>query len=138
MRWSDIPTDPSDRTLRQFAGLWLGLFGAAALWQGAVRGHFATAAVFAILALTVGPIGLACPRLMRPIYVGMMILTFPIGWVVSQIVLLIIFCLVFTPVALVFRMIGRDVLQRRWRSDLASYWTPKPASDDPRSYFRQF
>ena len=33
MQWSDIPFDPSRKTLRQFAGLWLVFFGGMALWQ---------------------------------------------------------------------------------------------------------
>jgi len=45
---------------------------------------------------------------------------------------------VFTPVALVFRLIGRDALSRRRRPDLDSYWQPKPPAAGPRSYFKQF
>jgi hypothetical protein len=138
VRWSDIPFDPGTRTLRKFAGLWLCLFSLMALWQEFGRERHTIAAILAILALTVGPIGLVSPRLVRPIYVGLIVFTFPIGWTVSQIILLIIFFLIFTPVALIFRMLGRDVLHRGWNSGRGSYWTPKPSSNDPRSYFRQF
>ena len=51
-------------------------------------------------------------------------------------VLLLLYGLLFTPIALFFRMTGRDVLDRR-RPATASYWKPKPAARDKRAYFRQ-
>jgi hypothetical protein len=138
VRWSDIPTDPTPRTLRQFAALWLGLLGTMALWQWLARDRQALAALLAVLAIGVGSIGLVSPERVRLVYVGLIVATFPIGWVVSQLVLLVVFSLVFTPVSLVFRLIGRDVLGRGWVRDRASYWTPKPAPASVRDYFRQF
>ena len=44
----------------------------------------------------------------------------------------------FTPIGLVFRLIGRDPLQRARRPGSESYWTPKPAPADLRRYFKQF
>jgi hypothetical protein len=71
------------------------------------------------------------------IYTGWMIAAFPIGWTVSQIMLVILYFVVFTPVALVFRAIRRDPLQLRRRS-VASYWTAKPPAAKAEDYFRQF
>jgi hypothetical protein len=138
MRWSDIPFDPSRATLRQFAGLWLVFFGGLALWQGLVRGQTGLATLCAVLALTIGPLGLIRPGWIRPIYVGWMILAFPIGWSVSQVMLALMFYGLFTPIGLVFRLLGRDPLHRTRRPGVESYWTPKPAPAGPKSYFRQF
>lgn len=138
MRWSDIPFDPPRATLRQFAGLWLVFFGGLALWQGLVRAQTGLATICAALALTIGPIGLIRPGWIRPIYVGWMVLAFPIGWTVSQVMLALMFYGLFTPIGLVFRLVGRDALHRARRPGVESYWTPKPAPAGPRSYFRQF
>ena len=138
MRWADIPFHPTRATLRQFAGLWLTFFGGLALWQGLVRGHTDLASFFAVLALTLGPLGLIRPGWMRPIYVGWMVLAFPIGWTISQVMLALMFYGLFTPIALVFRLIGRDPLHRARRPGVESYWTPKPAPADLRGYFKQF
>ena len=43
---------------------------------------------------------------------------------------------IFTPMALVFRLIGRDALARR-RVNAQTYWAPKAAPTDVKSYFRQ-
>jgi hypothetical protein len=138
MQWSDIQFRPPVKTLRQFAGLWLACFGGLAAWEGLARGHTALAAAFAALALTVGPLGLIRPQLVRPIYVAWMILAFPIGWTISQVIVALVFYGLFTPIALVFRLIGRDPLHRARRPGLETYWTPKPTATDPRRYFRQF
>src|SRR5690349_12757913 len=97
MNWSDVPRDPSPRVLRQFAGLWLVFFGGAAVWQGVVRGRGELAAVLAVAAVTVGAAGLLKPRLVRPIFTGWMLLVFPVNWLVSHLVLGLIYYGLFTP-----------------------------------------
>jgi hypothetical protein len=138
MRWSDIPFHPLRRTLRQFAGLWLVAFGGLALWQALARGQTAVAGILAVLALTIGPLGLARPEWVRWIYVGWMVLAFPIGWTVSQITLMVMFFGLITPIGLVFRLAGRDPLHRACRAERKSYWAPKPAPSDLGRYFKQF
>src|SRR5687768_15424031 len=138
MRWSDIQLDPPAKTLRQFAGLWLLFFLILSAWQGFLRDHWLAALIFAGLALTVGPIGLVWPRMVRHIFIVWMVLAFPIGWIVSHLMLGLLFYGVFTPVALLFKMIGRDALLRRPSRDRKTYWLPKSAPSTLRSYYRQF
>jgi hypothetical protein len=137
MHWSDLNRNPSPRTLRQFAALCLVIFGGLALWQALGRGNSTAAMLWAALALGLGPVGLVWPQSLTWVYIGAMIATFPIGWVVSRVILALFFYVIITPVAAVFRLIGRDALRRRPRSELATYWLPKPAATDFRSYFRQ-
>jgi hypothetical protein len=138
MRWSDIQFDPPRRTLRQFAWLWLAFFGAMALWQTLVKAHIVLGLTLTALALIVGSLGSARPETVRFIYVGWMVLAFPIGWTVSQVMLALMFFGLFMPFGLVFRVIGRDPLQRTRRSDRKSYWEPKPIPTDLTRYFKQF
>ena len=88
--------------------------------------------------LTVGPVGIIWPQALRPIFVAWMVLAFPIGWTMSQVILGLMFYGVFTPIALIFRIIGRDPLQRARPQGVTSYWTPKATPADPRRYFKQF
>lgn len=138
MRWSDIPFSPPERMLRQFAGLWLAFFGGLALWQGLAQGRAGLGLGLAALALAVGVLGLVRPRAIRPVFVGWMVLAFPIGWLISHTLLAVVFFGLFAPLGLAFRLFGRDVLALRPRADLATYWQPKPAPADVRRYFRQF
>ncbi len=136
MQWSDIQFSPTERTLRQFAGLCLLVFGLLAIFETIVRHRSGLALVYGFVALVVGPLGLFRPQAVRPIYVGWSVLAFPIGWVVSSTILALLFYGMFTPLALVFRAFGRDVLARR-HPDVRTYWTPKPAARNLRDYFRQ-
>ena len=138
MQWSDLPLNPSTRTLRQFAGLWILFMGGLALWQYTVHARTGLAGVLAVLAVTVGPVGLAFPRLIKPVFVTWLTLAFPIGWVVSRIILMILFWGVITPIAVVMRLSGRDVLGLRRQPGTTTYWTTKERPLAVRSYFRQF
>ena len=137
MQWADVPLNPSTRMLRQFAALWMLVFGGLAAWNGAFHGDSTTAFVLAIVAGVGGPLGLAAPRAIRPVFVAWMVVAFPIGWVVSRLALLLLFFGVVTPVALVFRMTGRDALGLKRRPGAGTYWTRKPGAPDVASYFRQ-
>jgi len=137
MQWSDIDFRPQTRTLRQFAVLWLVFFGGLAVWEVAGRGHAVSGTVLGLLAVTLPTLGWLRPQWLRPVYVGWMVLAFPIGWVVSRVVLAALFYVVFVPLGLVFRVAGRDPLQRRRRA-VETYWAEKPAVNDARRYFKQF
>jgi len=138
MQWSDISFSPPTRTLRQFAGLWLCFLGLAAVVQGVFRHNLALMAVFATLAVVIGLSGLLVPSTIRPIYVGSMILAFPIGWTVNKIILACMFYGIFTPMSVLFRVIGRDSLSRRRRPAEETYWSAKSQPTDPSRYFHPF
>lgn len=78
------------------------------------------------------------PRLRRPLYVGMSVAVYPIGWLLSHIILLTVFLLVVTPIAALLRVRGNDPLQRRFDPAVPSYWVPRHPAGDVRRYFQQF
>src|SRR5262245_19424406 len=103
MHWSDINFAPPQRVLRQFAGLWLIFFGLLACWQGFLEDNLSLALAFAAAAALVGALGLVRPQAVRPIFVGWMVLAFPIGWTISHLLLALLFYGLFTPLGLLFR-----------------------------------
>ena len=134
----DINFHPTDRMLRQFAGAWLVAFSGLAATQWLMRAHPRTAAALFGAALIVGVAGLLRPRAVRWLFVAATIAAFPIGWVVSQVMLLVLFVGVITPVALLFKLQGRDRLTRRRPEHQATYWKPKATTADMRRYLRQY
>jgi hypothetical protein len=138
MTWSDIPLRPTTRALRQFAAAWLVFFLALGSHQCLVRKHPVVGLVLMALALVIGLLGLIKPNAVRWLFVGWMVAAFPIGWLISLLMLLLMFYCVITPVALVFRMRGRDLLRRRRAPSGNTFWLPKDTPDDVRSYFRQY
>jgi hypothetical protein len=126
----------SRRLLRQFAALWL-LFCGGLAWLEYAHERWVTALIVAVLGLAFGPLGLCRPQAIRPLYVVLTTITYPIGWVVSQVLLTVLYYGVFTPLGWGYRLLGRDVLRRRPRPDQRSWWTPKNLPADITSYFRQ-
>ena len=55
----------------------------------------------------------------------------------THVMLAVIFYCLFTPVAVLFKLLGRDVLGRRLQPAQETYWATKPQAKDVRSYFRQ-
>jgi hypothetical protein len=82
-------------------------------------------------------LSVVAPRYVRPVFIVASVVTYPIGLVVGELMLLVIYFSVFTPVAVVFRLIGRDALERKIDRGAATYWRVKERRGDAASYFRQ-
>ncbi len=136
MQWSDVIAVPSRKILREFSGLWLIFFTGLAGWRVWHGNTGRVTVALAVVGVVLGVIGLLQPRVMRPIYTGWMIVAFPIGWVVSRVMIAVMFFGIITPFAYVFRMMGRDALRLR-RPQTTSHWLPKAATSKVEDYFRQ-
>src|SRR5436305_6040462 len=117
--------ETTPRTLRQFAVAWLIFVSAIGAQQYFARGRHVVGTVCFVAAVVFGMSGLIKPPLIRWLFVLLTTVAFPIGWLVSQLMLAAMFYLVLTPIALIFRLMGRDVLQRKRDSNRSSFWLPK-------------
>jgi len=135
----ETPSKVSITTLRQFAGLCVGIFGLlfALSWYRHDGVPTLTAWILVAIAALVGLPGLIYPSLIRPVYLGLMVVTRPIGHVMSLVILGLIYYGFLTPLAVAFRLAGRDLLVEP-RRRVASYWTSKLQPSDPRRYLRQY
>ncbi len=96
------------------------------------------AIVLATLGVLCGLLGVAAPKLLKPLFVGMSIIALPIGYVVSHTLLILLYYLVITPIALIFKLIGRDSMHRKLDRDAETYWIERTTPADAKRYFRQF
>ena len=129
---------PSRRELFIFGAMFaafFGLIGGLVLWKSqtltAAYVIWSIAAFITILFFAVRPIR-------KPIYLGWIYLAYPIGWVVSHTAMAVIYYLVFTPIGLIMRLLGRDPMERRLDRSAASYWVEHDPATEPGRYFRQF
>lgn len=136
MKLIRLNTDPSPKDLRLFAVLWLLFVGCAGFlaWR---RGAVGLAAALWVAAGGIGALGLAWPRAVRGVYLGAVLVAFPIGFVVSHLILGGVYFLVITPVGLCARLCGYDPLERRFDRARKSYWRVREPGRPPASYFRQ-
>ncbi len=139
MKWSEKHTNPDLKTLQQFGGLSFAFLSYGAYVQGYVKHQPNLAITLAALAVVMGVLALVKPAFIKPIFVGAMVVTFPIGFVVSKVLLGLIYYGLITPIALVFRVIGRDELfLKDKRATATTYWLPKVISTDSKRYFRMY
>lgn len=134
-----VDWNPPVRHLKQFAGIW---FPAFAAFLGAILLYrFELPAAAITLWGVAGVLSLAgffYPPLMRWVWIAVMLVTFPIGWVISHVLMAAIFYLLFTPVGFIMRIAGYDPMHRRFEPNASSYWVERRQTEDTSRYFRQF
>jgi hypothetical protein len=143
----DLNLRPGRDTLRTFGFVALiafGLLGGLVVWKRALVGiHLGQASLrVAFVLWGIGAVSallsLTAPTLNRYLYVGLTLLTFPIGFILSHVLLAIVFYLVITPVGLVMRLLGRDPLQRKFNPEASTYWVDHAEPKSVEEYFRQY
>jgi len=83
--------------------------------------------------------GLFLEPALRPVYAGWMKFAHVLGWVNTRLLLGLFFYLVLTPVALVLRLGGKDLLDQRLDRSARSYWVKRtPVELDQERYERLF
>ncbi|MBI3865315.1 MAG: hypothetical protein HY290_25860 [Planctomycetia bacterium] len=143
MKLIDLNRNPTNTQLRQF-GLACLVFLPLIGWLTTGRPLTLEAANVPLLAglaafgLVVTIVALVWPRAVKPLFIGASLAAFPIGLVVGELAMLLVFFLVFTPMALIFRLIGRDALQRKVDRQAKSYWQPKAQPKGAASYYRLY
>ncbi|HVL97731.1 MAG TPA: SxtJ family membrane protein [Egibacteraceae bacterium] len=80
----------------------------------------------------------AVPAWRRPIYMGWMRGTYPLGWLMTHVILSAVHLIVMAPIALLMRVLRIDPLQRRWDPAARTYWVSRDREPDVASYFRQY
>ncbi len=77
------------------------------------------------------------PSAFLPLYVVLTVVTFPIGFVLSHVLIATIFFVLITPFALVMRLLGRDQMTRQIDRTTITYWS-KRTEAKPKRYLRQY
>jgi hypothetical protein len=133
----EINWQPNRRELKQFAVAWIVFFCALCIYCIWANRSAAVAIVLAIVA-TIGLVEFLRPGALRPVFVLATVLALPIGWVVSHLVMMVVYYVVLTPIGLILRLVGYDPLQRKIDRAAKSYWQPRKSNEDPAQYFKQY
>lgn len=127
------------RDLRHFGFLMAGmlvLFSGIPAWKGhwgLMQGMWVVAGLFLAPALLY-------PASLRPIHKAWMKLALFMGWVNQNVILTLLYFLLFTPIALAQRLIGRDALQRKFPGTTkTTHWHDRSQEkSNPKHFQRQF
>lgn len=84
-------------------------------------------------------VNIALPMAIYPIYRGAMFIAHYLGWFNTRLLLGIIFFLVFTPMALILKLMGKDFLDRKIYRNAKSYWHKRERKEfDPSTVENQY
>ncbi len=133
-----VNTNPTKRELRQFGFIWLGFLAFFGLIAWFKFDNHPVAQGLWVAAVVVPLIGWFVPAFMKLVFVGMSYAAFPIGFVVSHVVLAIVYYLVLTPIGILMRIFRYDPMRRQLEPDAPSYWIKRAPHPDPKQYFRQY
>jgi hypothetical protein len=113
-------TEVPQQHLRSFGLLMGGVFTLIGLWPLVIRQEGIR--LWAIVLASLFALGaLLQPGWLRPLYTGWMKVGHILGFVNTRIILSLGFFLVFTPIGLIRRMLGKDSLNRRFESQRSTY-----------------
>lgn len=129
---------PNRKLLAEFSEAWMFFLGMLAAPLALYRGYPTVALVLWGVAIAGRAIGFIRPDWMRPCYILLSVVAWPIGWTISHLAMALVFYGVFTPVALVFRLIGRDALKRDLHPEATSYWEAYRPDRERARYLKQF
>ena len=121
---------PQNGSDRAFGLLFSALSAAIALWP--LRAGLPVRLPFLLLTAGLLAVSLGRPSLLGPLNriwtrVGMLL-----GRVVNPVVTALLFFLVFTPVGMLARFLGKDPLRLKWKPEADTYWITRDRADDPR------
>jgi cytochrome c biogenesis factor len=126
------------KELRKFAFALTGVaavFALLLLW----RRRETASDVFFVLAGYALLSALLFPPAIRPARWALLEIGHALGWFNTRLILILLFYLVFTPIGLLLRLLGKDLLNRRFDRDAATYWVDREKEPfDPKRYERQF
>lgn len=134
----DATTKKSERrVLREFAltvGIAFGVLAALLFWRE--RPHYV---YFIPLSGLFILLGLIVPGLLKPVRKGWMTAAAGMGWVMTRVILTVLFFGVVTPLRFIAALAGKRFLDLTIDQSAESYWVRKdPAAAEPEALERQF
>ncbi len=130
--------DGSQTSLRTFGvvvgGAFLALFSILFIVHGRVS---SVMWIFGLTGAILTGTALVSPQLLKIPRWYWMGLAISLGWIVSRLVMVVLFFLVITPMALIARMFRKRFLDIRFRDQADSYWIPRK-EDEKTDYTKMY
>jgi predicted membrane channel-forming protein YqfA (hemolysin III family) len=108
------------QNLRKFAitiAIVLAVIGAVLFWKDRAGYQYLWIAALVLVAC-----GWAMPVILKPLYFVWMAFAALLGWIMTRVILGILFYIIFTPIGVIGRLLGKRFLDLRWKAAADSYW----------------
>jgi hypothetical protein len=123
--------DTGNKAIRSFGkviGLVLVGIAVFVVWR---RGWSITPVSYWLSGLGAGLIvfGYLAPTALKPLYLAWMTLALVLGYIMTRVILTVVFFGIISPIGLVRRLMGRDPMHRTIPADAQTYWIPRTDTD---------
>ena len=78
--------------------------------------------IFLAIGITLFLTAIAIPAVLKPVYWIWMIFAIILSWIMTRVILSLLFYVVFTSIGLTLRFFGKQFLELRWDKSKESYW----------------
>jgi hypothetical protein len=75
-------------------------------------------------------LGTLAPGWLRPLYQGWMALALVLGFIMTRVLLTLVYVFLVLPIGLALRLAGKDLLHHTLDSEASTYWQPRPPTDE--------
>lgn len=83
-------------------------------------------------------LGLTVPILLKPIYLIWMTFSIILGWIMTRVILSVVFYLILTPIGLITKLLNEDFLALK-KTNVKSYWNNRDSNFEiKQDYEKQF
>ena len=83
-------------------------------------------------------LGFILPIVLKPIYMVWMIFATILGWIMTRVIITILFYFILTPIGLIFRLFGKQFLDLAMNNRIDSYWHYRSKQADENNCENQF
>ncbi|MFA7287482.1 MAG: SxtJ family membrane protein [Melioribacteraceae bacterium] len=71
----------------------------------------------------------AAPRTLKYFYIAWMTIAAVLGFIMTRLILSLLFYIIITPIGIFLRLTGKDLLDMKWDKSKSSYWIRKSSGD---------
>jgi hypothetical protein len=135
--YRNINRNPPKKELFKLAAVFLVFLGGLGAHQAFVKHNDGAAHVLWTVAVVLAVLSVL-PKIGRLVYIAWMSLGVALGMVTQPLFLFVTYVVLFVPLGILFRLIARDAMRRKFQPREVSYWEDYSESSDKSSYFRQY
>jgi len=77
------------------------------------------------------------PVILKPLYILFSYIGFVLGWIMTRVILSVLFFLIITPIGLISRLVGKRYLQTGFRTGDETYWETVRDSNPSRQHYEK-
>jgi multisubunit Na+/H+ antiporter MnhG subunit len=81
---------------------------------------------------------LAVPIVVKPVFILFLYIAHVLGWVMTRVILSVLFYLVITPIGLILKLFGKKFLDMKFFREKESYWIETGEEEGVKSYEIQY